>query len=137
MKVAWQVTIRALAQAGNRAGRTEHCLQWWENSPEWHATTSAATKRRNLNHSIEEMIPQRAASSASSPRESALKYCQWAAMHIKALRPPHLHHLETDTWGGSFLAGHGLELQLMRAQFRRHTKEAGQSQGRDGAAKEF
>jgi hypothetical protein len=33
--VAWQVMTRATAQAGNRASRTEHYLQWWAHSPEW------------------------------------------------------------------------------------------------------
>ena len=38
---------REPAQAGNRASRTEHYLQWWENSPEWNTETSAADKRHN------------------------------------------------------------------------------------------
>ena len=45
--MAWQVMTRETAQAGNRASRTEHYLQWWENSPEWNAETSAADKRHN------------------------------------------------------------------------------------------
>jgi len=43
----WQVMIRASAQAGNRTSKTEHYPQWWENSPEWSAATSAAEKRHN------------------------------------------------------------------------------------------
>ena len=43
----WQVMTRASAQAGNRASKTEHYLQWWKNSPEWVAVTSAAQKRHN------------------------------------------------------------------------------------------
>ena len=39
--------IRAPAQAGNRAGKTEHYLQWWEHSPEWNAVTSASRKRHD------------------------------------------------------------------------------------------
>ena len=39
--------IRAPAQAGNRASRTEHYLQWWEHSPEWNAVTSASRKRHD------------------------------------------------------------------------------------------
>ena len=39
--------IREPAQAGNRASRTEHYLQWWENNPEWNAETSAMDKRHN------------------------------------------------------------------------------------------
>ena len=35
---------REPAQAGNRASRTEHYLQWWENSPEWNTETSAVDK---------------------------------------------------------------------------------------------
>ena len=38
---------REPAQAGDRASRTEHYLQWWENSPEWEAEVSAAEKRHN------------------------------------------------------------------------------------------
>ena len=38
---------RAPAQAGNRASRTEHYLQWWEHSPEWNAVTSASRKRHD------------------------------------------------------------------------------------------
>ena len=45
--MAWQVMIREPAQAGNRAGRTEHYLQWWENSPEWNAESSAADKQHD------------------------------------------------------------------------------------------
>ena len=40
--------IRASAQAGNRTGKTEHYLQWWENSPEWSAETSVAEKRHDF-----------------------------------------------------------------------------------------
>ena len=47
MGVAWQVMTREPAQAGNRASRTEHYLQWWENSPEWEAEVSAVEKRHN------------------------------------------------------------------------------------------
>ena len=32
--------IWVLAQAGNRAGRTGHYLQWWDCGPEWDAVTS-------------------------------------------------------------------------------------------------
>ena len=49
-RVAWQVMTRAQAQAGNRASKTEHYLQWWDNSPEQSAKTPAARKRRN--HSL-------------------------------------------------------------------------------------
>ena len=45
--MAWQVVTRAPAQAGNRAGRTEHHLQWWDNSPERLAVTSVADKQRD------------------------------------------------------------------------------------------
>ena len=45
--MAWQVMTREPAQAGNRASRTEHYLQWWENSPEWEAEVSAVEKRHN------------------------------------------------------------------------------------------
>ena len=45
--MAWQVMIREPAQAGNRAGRTEHYLQWWENSPEWNAESSAVDKQHD------------------------------------------------------------------------------------------
>ena len=41
------VLTREPAQAGNKACRTEHYLQWWENSPEWNTETSAADKRHN------------------------------------------------------------------------------------------
>ena len=43
---------RETAQAGNRASRTEHYLQWWENSPEWNAETSAVDKRHNSSFSF-------------------------------------------------------------------------------------
>ena len=43
----WQVMTRASAQAGNRASKTEHYLQWWEHSPEWVAVTPAAQNRHN------------------------------------------------------------------------------------------
>ena len=43
---------REPAQAGNRASRTEHYLQWWENSPEWNAETSAVDKRHNSSFSF-------------------------------------------------------------------------------------
>ena len=39
---------REPAQAGNRAGRTEHHLQWWDDSPERLAVTSVADKQRNF-----------------------------------------------------------------------------------------
>jgi len=45
--MAWQVMTREPAQAGDRASRTEHYLQWWENSPEWEAEASAAEKQHN------------------------------------------------------------------------------------------
>ena len=48
MRVAWQVMTREPAQAGNRASRTEHYLQWWESSPEWNTETSAAEKAAQL-----------------------------------------------------------------------------------------
>ena len=38
---------RVPAQVGNKAGRTEHYLQWWEHSPEWNAVTPATGKRHN------------------------------------------------------------------------------------------
>ena len=38
---------REPAQAGNRASRTEHYLQWRENSPEWEAAASAVEKQHN------------------------------------------------------------------------------------------
>ena len=38
---------REPAQAGNRAGRTEHHLQWWDDSPEQLAVTPVADKQRN------------------------------------------------------------------------------------------
>ena len=38
---------REPAQAGNRAGRTELHLQWWDDSPERLAVTSVADKQRN------------------------------------------------------------------------------------------
>ena len=47
MRAAWQVVTREPAQAGNRAGRTEHHLQWWDNSPERLAVTSVADKQRD------------------------------------------------------------------------------------------
>ena len=47
MVVPWQVMTRASAQAGNRASKTEHYLQWWEYSPEWVAVTPAAQNRHN------------------------------------------------------------------------------------------
>ena len=40
--------IRDSAQAGNRASKTEHHLQRWENSQEWNAVTSATDKLYNL-----------------------------------------------------------------------------------------
>ena len=46
-QLPWQLMTRAPAQAGNRASRTEHYLQWWENCPEWNTETSAADKRHN------------------------------------------------------------------------------------------
>ena len=44
---AGHVITRESDQAGNKASRTEHYLQWWENSPEWNTETSAADKRHN------------------------------------------------------------------------------------------
>jgi len=38
---------RESAQAGNRASKTEHHLQWLESNPEWDAVTPAAGKRHN------------------------------------------------------------------------------------------
>ncbi len=38
---------RAPAQAGNRASRTEHYLQWLENSSEWNAVNPAVRKRHD------------------------------------------------------------------------------------------
>ena len=42
--MTWQVTTRESAQAGNRASKTEHYLQWLEYSPEWNAVTPAMDK---------------------------------------------------------------------------------------------
>ena len=38
---------RESAQAGNRASKTGHCLQWWENKPEWCAVSSGVTSKCN------------------------------------------------------------------------------------------
>ena len=39
--------IWVLAQAGNRAGRTGHNLQWWDRGPEWDAVTSVLRNPHN------------------------------------------------------------------------------------------
>lgn len=38
---------RGPAQAGNRAGETESCLQWWDAEPECHSAGSATEMRCN------------------------------------------------------------------------------------------
>ena len=43
--------IWALAQAGNRASKTGHYLQWWDTGSEWHAVTSSAQKVHHSNPS--------------------------------------------------------------------------------------
>ena len=60
----WQVMTRASAQAGNRASKTEHYLQWWEHSPEWVAVTPAAQKRHNSSFITVPAIARRASAVA-------------------------------------------------------------------------
>ena len=45
--ISWRLMTRALAQAGNRAGRTGRILQWWENATERSADASAVRKCYN------------------------------------------------------------------------------------------
>ena len=40
--MSWLIMTWALAQAGNRAGKTVRCPQQWESEPEWWAVTSGA-----------------------------------------------------------------------------------------------
>ena len=46
--MAWQVMTREPAQAGNRAGRTEHYLQWSEYNPEIGKHTSELQSHHDL-----------------------------------------------------------------------------------------
>ena len=38
--MSWLMMTREPVQAGNRAGKTVRCPQWWESEPEWWAVTS-------------------------------------------------------------------------------------------------
>ena len=44
MVISWQLMIWAQAQAGNRASKTGHYLQWRDTGSEWLAETSAVQK---------------------------------------------------------------------------------------------
>ena len=67
----WQVMTRASAQAGNRASKTEHYLQWWEHSPEWVAVTPAAQKRHNSSFII---LPAGARKAAAPAADGLQRY---------------------------------------------------------------
>ena len=40
--VSWQLMTQESVQAGNRASKTGHNLQWWEHRSEWYAMTPVA-----------------------------------------------------------------------------------------------
>jgi hypothetical protein len=95
MVTAWQLRTWGTAQAGNRAGKTRHYLQWWESKPEQDVETSGL---QNLDDCIffwclESPAPPPPTSPIANTHPPAL----WLARHQRGMSVK-LRDIAKGTW---------------------------------------